>query len=94
MINRTAPGSKTLIVQVCLLLAHRPTQTVSGQWRAGMICAGFLLENDASKRDTKEIGVRRRDLIPYKQRMDLPESVRTVLPEHAQDIYRAAYNNA
>lgn len=30
----------------------------------------------------------------YKSNTDLPDSVRDVLPLHAQDIYREAYNNA
>ena len=30
----------------------------------------------------------------YKSNTDLPESVQGVLPKHAQDIYRKAYNNA
>ncbi len=32
--------------------------------------------------------------MPYQSIRDLPESVRNHLPEHAQEIYRAAYNNA
>jgi len=32
--------------------------------------------------------------MPYPSNLDLPESIRRVLPEHAQDIYRAAFNNA
>lgn len=32
--------------------------------------------------------------MPYQTNADLPESVRHVLPAHAQDIYRAAFNNA
>ncbi len=32
--------------------------------------------------------------MPYKSNRDLPESVREHLPEHAQDIYREAYNSA
>ncbi len=32
--------------------------------------------------------------MPYQKNADLPESVQNVLPEHAQDIYREAYNNA
>lgn len=32
--------------------------------------------------------------MPYKTNADLPASVREHLPEHAQDIYRKAYNNA
>jgi cation transport regulator len=32
--------------------------------------------------------------MPYKTNTDLPESVRNVLPEHAQDIYREAFNSA
>jgi len=32
--------------------------------------------------------------MPYKNLSDLPESVREHLPKHAQEIYRAAYNNA
>ena len=30
----------------------------------------------------------------YKSNEDLPDSVKGVLPKHAQDIYRKAYNNA
>ena len=32
--------------------------------------------------------------MPYKHLSDLPESVKENLPIHAQEIYRAAYNNA
>lgn len=32
--------------------------------------------------------------VPYDRNADLPESVREGLPEHAQDIYREAYNSA
>jgi cation transport regulator len=30
----------------------------------------------------------------YRQLTDLPEGVRNNLPQHAQEIYRAAFNNA
>lgn len=32
--------------------------------------------------------------MPYDNLSDLPESVKGVLPKHAQEIYRAAYNSA
>jgi cation transport regulator len=32
--------------------------------------------------------------MPYQSRNDLPESVKHVLPIHAQDIYKEAFNNA
>ncbi len=32
--------------------------------------------------------------MPYATNSDLPTRVRKVLPQHAQDIYRAAFNNA
>ena len=32
--------------------------------------------------------------MPYAQNFDLPDSVRLHLPEHAQEIFRAAFNNA
>jgi len=32
--------------------------------------------------------------VPYARNRDLPESVLGVLPEHAQEIYRKAFNNA
>ena len=32
--------------------------------------------------------------MPYRVNADLPASVRSHLPEHAQDIYRAAFNHA
>ncbi len=32
--------------------------------------------------------------MPYADNMDLPPSVRDHLPEHAQDIFRAAFNAA
>lgn len=32
--------------------------------------------------------------MPYSNREDLPESVRHVLPAHAQDIYKEAFNHA
>ena len=32
--------------------------------------------------------------MPYDSNKDLPESVKNHLPEHAQDIYLEAYNNA
>jgi cation transport regulator len=33
-------------------------------------------------------------MMPYKNRADLPESVRDNLPAHAQDIYKEAFNSA
>ena len=32
--------------------------------------------------------------MPYRTNRELPPPVRHVLPEHAQDIYRAAFNGA
>jgi cation transport regulator len=32
--------------------------------------------------------------MPYRSNADLPPSVRTHLPDHAQDIYREAFNHA
>lgn len=32
--------------------------------------------------------------MPYKTNKDLPDRVKSHLPEHAQDIYREAYNKA
>ena len=32
--------------------------------------------------------------MPYSKNTQLPEQVTGVLPKHAQDIYRKAYNNA
>jgi len=32
--------------------------------------------------------------MPYASNASLPESIRHTLPAHAQDIYRAAFNNA
>jgi cation transport regulator len=32
--------------------------------------------------------------MPYKTNSDLPDNVRDVLPAHAQDIYREAFNHA
>jgi len=32
--------------------------------------------------------------MPYESTGDLPKSVRGVLPPHAQDIYKEAFNNA
>jgi len=32
--------------------------------------------------------------MPYAHRTDLPDSVRKHLPEHAQDIYKEAFNHA
>lgn len=32
--------------------------------------------------------------MPYRSNVDLPPAVRSHLPEHAQDIYREAYNHA
>ncbi len=32
--------------------------------------------------------------MPYKTNDDLPKSVKHVLPSHAQDIYREAFNSA
>ncbi len=32
--------------------------------------------------------------MPYKSNTTLPDNVKNVLPAHAQDIYRAAINNA
>lgn len=32
--------------------------------------------------------------MPYNAKSDLPESVKNVLPDHAQEIYMEAYNSA
>lgn len=32
--------------------------------------------------------------MPYQTRNELPESVKNILPAHAQDIYLAAFNSA
>ena len=32
--------------------------------------------------------------MPYQSTNELPESVRNVLPEHAQEIYKEAFNSA
>jgi len=32
--------------------------------------------------------------MPYSTNQELPDSVRSILPDHAQDIYREAFNNA
>lgn len=32
--------------------------------------------------------------MPYNSNSDLPDSVKNSLPEHAQEIYRKAFNNA
>lgn len=32
--------------------------------------------------------------MPYRSNDDLPDSIRTHLPPHAQDIFRAAFNSA
>ncbi|VED49027.1 Cation transport regulator chaB [Raoultella terrigena] len=32
--------------------------------------------------------------MPYHSKNDLPDSVRHVLPEHAQEIYKEAFNSA
>jgi cation transport regulator len=40
-----------------------------------------------------EPAMRRSDM-PYQHLSDLPASVRENLPHHAQEIYRAAFNNA
>ena len=32
--------------------------------------------------------------VPYDSLSDLPDSVRDTLPEHAQEIYQSAYNDA
>jgi cation transport regulator len=32
--------------------------------------------------------------MPYQSRMDLPDSVKNVLPLHAQEIYMEAFNSA
>lgn len=32
--------------------------------------------------------------MPYNRTSDLPENVRNVLPQHAQEIFKEAFNNA
>lgn len=32
--------------------------------------------------------------MPYKKNLDLPDRVTNVLPTHAQDVYRVAFNSA
>ncbi len=36
----------------------------------------------------------RADVLPYQTNDDLPENLQRLLPPHAQDIYRAAFNHA
>src|SRR5690348_5852163 len=36
----------------------------------------------------------RRSVMPYATLKDLPDNVTNVLPKHAQEIYRAAFNSA
>ena len=45
-------------------------------------------------RRTQTAGRRKETAVPYRTNEDLPSSVRDHLPEHAQDIYREAFNNA
>ena len=32
--------------------------------------------------------------MPYSKKSDLPENVRKILPNHAEDIYKKTFNNA
>ncbi len=32
--------------------------------------------------------------MPYRSKQELPDSVQRVLPEHAQEIYKEAFNSA
>jgi cation transport regulator len=32
--------------------------------------------------------------MPYKNNSDLPDKINNILPQHAQDIYREAFNHA
>ena len=41
-----------------------------------------------------EADMPRSHLVPYKTNNDLPKNVTHVLPVHAQDIYREAFNHA
>lgn len=41
-----------------------------------------------------EAEIRAEAPMPYASNLDLPDSLRHVLPDHAQDIYRAAFNSA
>jgi cation transport regulator len=34
------------------------------------------------------------DIMPYKSRSELPDSVKNTLPAHAQGIYKEAFNSA
>jgi cation transport regulator len=34
------------------------------------------------------------EIMPYRSNQELPDSVRNVLPSHAQDIYREAFDHA
>jgi cation transport regulator len=47
--------------------------------------------NTAFKQTIFESG---ENLMPYKNTDELPDNVRNVLPKHAQDIYKEAYNSA
>jgi cation transport regulator len=40
------------------------------------------------------MGKKRGSAMPYQTRSDLPDSVRNVLPHHAQEIYKEAFNSA
>ncbi len=46
------------------------------------------------KRDKTQNNKKGNGVMPYKTISDLPESVQSHLPKHAQEIYKDAFNNA
>ncbi len=54
----------------------------------------FFKRNTISQYRQKRIYSIKNNIMPYSANENLPDSVRHVLPKHAQDIYREAFNNA
>jgi cation transport regulator len=78
------------------LAAVRQVPRLSGEVDAarGAIAARaavlILVSSGGPPREGEILEVR----MPYRDNADLPTAVRQHLPEHAQDIYRAAFNHA
>jgi cation transport regulator len=70
-------------------LKSKPPRVGAQQQRTTSAIGGGFLMEAYNKRVISE-----EECMPYKSTNELPESVKSVLPEHAQAIYKEAFNSA
>lgn len=92
--GRLAPrfrwGDVDIRLYVLALVSHPPCSPTAAQVVRLVAAHGMALVHPAGDVEKPQ----ERVTMPYRTIEELPESVREHLPEHAQEIYRAAFNSA